>query len=192
LTLTATTTANSNKKIELVAKHLATRIKMPEARSFINIQKTVLTNQNQLLEHCFRLLLSKTQSKKQQILKEAAKHPMILKKLYWAEHHCNLPTLSLAKCIVAIIAIDGIFSVTALATTHWIGTKSYDMLPGLHRSYALMSRDTGLNCIFCCKLTKLLKQTVTPYKIHRIIDAAVKIEQDFCNAALTTTLEGIN
>jgi ribonucleoside-diphosphate reductase beta chain len=49
LTLTATT-ANSNKKIELVTKHLATGIKMPEARSFINIQTIILTNQNKLLE----------------------------------------------------------------------------------------------------------------------------------------------
>jgi ribonucleotide reductase beta subunit family protein with ferritin-like domain len=116
LTLTGTA-ANSNNVSELVLK-LRQEIKNPEARSFMILQRATLTGHNEIFGKLLQEIVNEEPLEKFKILKENSQHPMIQKKTKWTEHHCNSPTLSLAEQVIATIAVESIFSATAIATSY--------------------------------------------------------------------------
>ena len=87
------------------------------------LQMETLTSHNEIFRKLLQEIVNKEPLEKFKILKEKSKRPMIQKKTEWTKHYCNLPTLSLAERVIATIAAEGIFSVTAIATSYWLENK---------------------------------------------------------------------
>lgn len=65
-------------------------------------------------------------------------------------------------------------------------------MPGLCFSNSLISRDEGLHCDFACCLYRHLRVSLPYERVLEIVTSAVALEEEFCTAALSVSLLGIN
>lgn len=65
-------------------------------------------------------------------------------------------------------------------------------MPGLTFSNELISRDEGMHTDFACLLYKHLVRKLTNEQIYKIVNDAVKIEEEFIKESLPVELIGMN
>uniref|UniRef100_T1IV24 Uncharacterized protein n=1 Tax=Strigamia maritima TaxID=126957 RepID=T1IV24_STRMM len=83
-----------------------------------------------------------------------------------------------------------LFRFIRVASIFWL--KKRGLMPGLTFSNELISRDEGLHCDFACLMFQHLRQKPSEETIVKIIDDAVKVEQEFLTDALPAAMIGMN
>jgi ribonucleoside-diphosphate reductase beta chain len=98
---------------------------------------------------------------------------------------------SFQERLIAFAAVEGIFFSGSFCSIFWL--KKRGLMPGLTFSNELISRDEGLHCDFATYLYNNHVENKLPEEtIIKIINNAVKIEQEFVTEALPVSLIGMN
>uniref|UniRef100_T1IGX1 Uncharacterized protein n=1 Tax=Strigamia maritima TaxID=126957 RepID=T1IGX1_STRMM len=116
--------------------------------------------------------------------------PCVRKKALWALDWIGNKTATFGERIIAFAAVEGIFFSASFASIFWL--KKRGLMPGLTFSNELISRDEGLHCDFACLMFQHLRQKPSEETIVKIIDDAVKVEQEFLTDALPVAMIGMN
>lgn len=164
-------------------------ITLPEARAFYAFQAAMETVHNET----YGLLLETyvTDAELRDRLFHAVQTlPTVGAKADWAMRWIAGPTLSFAERLVAFACVEGILFSGSFCAIFWL--KKRALLPGLTFSNELISRDEGLHTDFACHMYSRLKRRLAPARVHAIVREAVDLERDFCCAALSVKLVGMN
>uniref|UniRef100_A0A7R9YST5 Uncharacterized protein n=1 Tax=Chlamydomonas euryale TaxID=1486919 RepID=A0A7R9YST5_9CHLO len=115
--------------------------------------------------------------------------PCVARKADWAVRWIS-DSSCFAERLLAFACVEGIHFSGSFCAIFWL--KKRGLMPGLSFSNVLISRDEGLHTDFACMLYKHLTNKLSTEQVHRIVDEAVALEQEFCCEALSVALVGMN
>ena len=161
-------------------------VTVAEARAFYTLQAFVET----IHSETYSLALEKFAPADQRVrlFNAVAEEPTTKAKGDFATKYMD-PSRPFAERLWAFCIFEGVLFSASFASLYWLRTK--DKCKGLTFSNELIQRDEGLHAKFGVEMLNMLPP-LPECKIHAILKEAVAIEEDFVNAALPTTLTGIN
>jgi len=176
----------------IVLENLAARfmadVVAPEARAFYGFQIAIENVHSEM----YSLLLEayiKDPTERARLLDAVHTVPAVAKKARWAMRWTGSDAL-FAERLVAFAAVEGIHFSGSFCAIFWL--KKRGLMPGLTFSNELMSRDEGLHTDFACLLYSKLAVKLPDARVHAIVADAVALEAEFCCAALSVALVGMN
>ena len=164
-------------------------VQITEARCFYGFQVAMENIHSEMYSLLIDTYVSDP-AKKSSLLNASKTMPCVEKKANWALKWIHNNDYNFAERLVAFAAVEGIFFSGSFAALFWL--KKRGLMPGLTFSNELISRDEGLHCEFACLLFSKLVKKPTMNRIYEIIDAAVKLEQEFLSDAIPVSLIGMN
>ncbi|KAG7097080.1 Ribonucleotide-diphosphate reductase (RNR), small subunit [Marasmius oreades] len=174
---------------ENLVERFSNEVQVAEARCFYGFQ-IMMEN---IHSEVYSLLLDtyiKDVTERQFLFDAIDTIPCIKRKADWALRWISDKRVSFAERLVAFAAVEGVFFSGSFAAIYWI--KKRGLMPGLAYSNELISRDEGLHTEFATLLFSYLKRRPHPNVVHKIIEEAVSIEQEFLSDALPVGLIGMN
>ena len=103
----------------------------------------------------------------------------------WIKSHDSFATRVLAFAIV-----EGVFFSGSFCSIYWIGTRN--LMPGLIKSNAFISRDEGMHTDFACLIYSKLRNRLSTVSAHAMMNEAVILEKQFITASLPYRLKSMN
>lgn len=165
---------------------LSKDIKLPEAKSFFDLQSVMENTHTESYSIFFNSFLDFTQQ--DQILKEIEAFPATKAREDWIKRWTNSP--SFAEKLVALATAKSIFSYSCFAAIFWI--KDWGLTPGFSYTYEMIYRDKALHRDFATQLFRdHLLEHISDKKIQQIISEAVAIEKEVISNFLPLDLIGI-
>lgn len=174
---------------ENLAKRFMTEVQLPEARCFYGFQ-IMMEN---IHSETYSLLIDtlvRTPEERTRLFRAIDNIPTIRQKADWALEYIDNEHASFAERLVAFACVEGIFFSGAFCAIFWL--KKRGLCAGLGLSNEFISRDEALHTEFACLLYSKLQNKLSEPFVHRIVDKAVQIEQEFVTTALPVSLIGMN
>ena len=174
---------------ENLSGNYATKVTSPEARCFYGFQVAA----ENIHSETYSLLMDtyiKDEKEKMHLLHAIETVPCVRRKANWALQWCDANHASFAKCMIAFVAVEGIFFSGSFCAIFWL--KKRGLMPGLCFSNELTSRDEGMHCNFACLLYSKMVNRLPEGQIVEIITNVVEIEKEFVSDALPVELIGMN
>ena len=112
---------------ENLSSNFATEVTSPEARCFYSFQ---ISTKN-IHSETYSLLIDmyiKDPTKKMHLLRAIETVPCVQRKAQWALRWCNSVAASLAKRMIAFVAVEGIFFSGSFCAIFWL--KKRGLMPG--------------------------------------------------------------
>jgi len=134
--------------------------------------------------------LIKDPSEKDHLMNALETIPCIGAKGEWTRKWMSGKRASFATRVFAFAIVEGVFFSGSFCAIFWIGTKN--LMPGLIKSNAFISRDEGMHTDFACLIYSKLKNRLSQNTAHDIMRDAVQLEKDFINGALPYRLPAMN
>jgi len=161
-------------------------VQVAEARAFYTLQAFVET----IHSETYSLALGKFAPIDQhaQLFNAVSEEPTTKAKAEFATKYMD-SRRPFAERLWAFCIFEGVLFSASFASLYWLRTK--DKCKGLTFSNELIQRDEGLHAKFGVEMLNMLP-AIPEQQIHTILKEAVAIEENFVNAALPTTLTGIN
>lgn len=167
-------------------KKLVEYIKLPEAKSFLDLQIVMENTHTEAYGICVNAFL--TTSEQEQTFKEINTFPATAAREEWIKKWTNSP--SFAEKLVAIATAKSIFSYGSFAAIFWI--KNCGLMPGLSYTYEMIYRDKALHRDFAIQLFRdHLLEGISDKRIQQIIGEAVAIEKEVISNFLPLDLIGL-
>jgi ribonucleoside-diphosphate reductase beta chain len=167
-------------------KKLGENIKLPEAKSFLDLQVVMENTHTEAYGICLNSFLTATEQ--EQIFKEIETSPATAAREEWIKKWTN--SQSFAEKLVAIATAKSIFSYGSFATIFWI--KNCGLMPGLSYTYEMIYRDKALHRDFATQLFRdHLLENISDKKVKQIIGEAVAIEKEVISNFLPLDLIGL-
>ena len=170
-----------------LSSNFATEVTSPKAQCFYGFQIAV----ENIHSETYSLLIDtyiKNPVKKMHLLQVIKIVPCVQQKAQWALKWCDTTTASIAECMIAFAAVEGIFFSGSFCAIFWLKTRG--LMPGLCFSNKLISCKEGLH--FACLLYSKLVNRLPESRIVEIISSAVAIEMEFVVEALPVELIEMN
>lgn len=154
-------------------KKLSKNIKLPEAKSFFDLQVVMENTHTETYNVCLNSFLTSTEQ--EQIFNEIKASPATAAREEWIKKWTNSP--SFAEKLVALATAKSIFSYGSFATIFWI--KSCGQMPGLSYAYEMIYRDKALHRDFATQLFRdHVLENISDKRVQQIIGEAVAIEKE--------------
>ena len=173
---------------ENLAENFVAEVQYTEAKFFYGFQIAI----ENIHSETYSLLIDtyiKDPKQKDHLLNAIDTLDCVKKKADWALRW--IEDGSFAERLVAFAAVEGIFFSGSFCSIFWL--KKRGLMPGLSFSNELISRDEGMHCDFACLLyNNHLINKLPVETVQKIIEDAVKIEQEFVSDALPVRLIGMN
>ena len=115
--------------------------------------------------------------------------PCIRQKGEWTRKWINSHD-SFATRVFAFAIVEGVFFSGSFCSIYWIGTRN--LMPGLIKSNAFISRDEGMHTDLACLIYSKLRNRLSTVVAHEIMKEAVVLEKQFINDALPYRLKSMN
>ena len=177
----------------IVLENLAVRfmgdVQLSEARAFYGFQIAMENIHSEM----YSLLIDtyiKDAAEKTKLFQALTHYPCIRKKADWTRQWIHSAEASFAMRLVAFACVEGIFFSGAFCSIFWL--KKRGLMPGLTFSNELISRDEALHTEFAVLLYRKLRYPLAKEVVVKMIQEAVKIEQEFICEALPCRLVGMN
>ena len=145
-----------------LSNNFVTEITAPKARCFYGFQITV----ENIHSKTYSLLIDtyiKDPVERMHLLHAIETIPCVQRKANWALRWCNSANASFAECMIAFVAVKGIFFSGSFCAIFWL--KKRGLMPGLSFSNELISLDEELHCNFACLLYSKMNNRL-PKKMH--------------------------
>jgi ribonucleotide reductase beta subunit family protein with ferritin-like domain len=164
---------------------------LAEARAFYAIQIAI----EAIHAETYSLLLEtyvRDSDEKNKLFNAIETIPAIKQKAEWALAWMENAEASLAQRLFAFAIIEGVFFSGSFCSIFWLRKRG--LMPGLCKANDFISRDEGLHWTFAAELFKTLdlKKELSIASVKKIINEAVKIEQNFICHSLPVDLVGMN
>lgn len=117
--------------------------------------------------------------------------PSIKKKAEWYKNWIESDKTFAHKLFVSAV-VEGVFFSGSFASIFWLKTRPGAIMPGLIKSNKFIARDENKHVELGSILKSLLKNVLQESVVHRIIDEAVQLEDEFINHSLPCKLLGMN
>ncbi len=167
-------------------KKLSENIKLPEAKSFFDLQVVMENTHTETYSICLNSFLTSTEQER--IFNEIEASPATAAKEEWIKKWTNSP--SFAEKLVALATAKSIFSYGSFATIFWI--KNCGQMPGLSYAYEMIYRDKALHRDFATQLFRdHLLENISDKRVQQIIGEAVAIEKEVISNFLPLDLIGL-
>ncbi|EFJ50567.1 hypothetical protein VOLCADRAFT_101784 [Volvox carteri f. nagariensis] len=174
--------------MENLSARFMSEVQVPEARAFYGFQIAMENVHSEmysvLLDHYVR-----DPAERRQLFNAIQTIATVGKKADWALRWISSSN-SFAERLVAFACVEGIHFSGSFCAIFWL--KKRLLMPGLSFSNCLISRDEGLHCDFACCLYGHLKNRLSRERVVKIVDEAVRLEDEFCTEALSCELLGMN
>ncbi|MBZ9729968.1 ribonucleotide-diphosphate reductase subunit beta [Salegentibacter sp. JZCK2] len=168
-------------------KKLSQNIKLPEAKSFFDLQVVMENTHTETYSICLNSFLTATEQ--EEIFNEIEASPATAAREEWIKKWTNSP--SFAEKLVALATAKSIFSYGSFATIFWI--KNWGLMPGLCYAYEMIYRDKALHRDFATQLFRdHLLENISDKKVQQIIGEAVAIEKEVISNFLPLDLIDLN
>ena len=169
-----------------ITRKLNKNIKLPEAKSFLDLQVVMENTHTEAYSVFLNSFLNTTEQ--EQVFKEIEAFPGTTAREGWIKKWTN--SSSFAEKLVALAAAKSIFSYSSFAALFWI--KNCGLMPGLSYTYEVIYRDKALHRDFATLLfNNHLLEDISDEKVHQIIDEALAIEKDIIFNFLPLDLIGL-
>lgn len=162
----------------------------PECQCFFSAQ-ACQENVHSEIYSIFIDMLVRDDDKKKRLYNALEEDPVVKRKGEWCMKWSD-PKLPFAVRLVAWSCVEGLLFASSFASIGWF--KDRGLLPGLGNANSFISRDESLHCKFAAQTlyrdhiqNKLPEETV-----HRIVNEAVMVEDDFIESALPLKLIGMS
>ena len=117
--------------------------------------------------------------------------PCVRKKAEWALRWISNDDARFATRLIAFACVEGIFFSGSFCAIFWL--KERGVMPGLCLSNEFISRDEGLHTEFACLLyVQYVKHKLPEEDVHKIVQEAVEIENEFINDSIPCHMLGMN
>jgi len=177
---------HSEHNLNGITDKLNKNIKLPEAKSFFDLQAVMENTHAEAYALCFNSFLNSTE--REQIFKEIEALTATQAREEWIQKWTN--SQSFAEKLVALATAKSIFSYSSFAAIFWI--KNYGQIPGLSYTYEMIYRDKALHRDFATQLFRdHLSEDISDKKVQQIIDEALAIEKEVIFSFLPLDLIGI-
>jgi ribonucleoside-diphosphate reductase beta chain len=167
-------------------KKLSEDIKLPEAKSFLDLQVVMENTHTEAYGICLNSFLTSTEQ--EEVFKEVLNFPATTKREDWISKWPN--SNSFSEKLVALATAKSIFSYGGFAAIFWI--KNCGLMPGLSYTYEMIYRDKALHRDFATQLFRNhLSEDISDKKVFQIISEAVAIEKEVIANFLPLDLIGL-
>lgn len=171
-----------------LAEHFVKEVQYAEAKFFYGFQIAI----ENIHSETYSLLIDtyiKDDARKDYLFNALDNIPAVKKKGEWALKWIDEG--SFLERLVAFAVVEGIFFSSSFCSIFWL--KKRGLMAGLTFSNELISRDEGLHCDFACHLYRNhIENKLESERVYKIIEDAVKIEEEFVTESLPVSLIGMN
>jgi ribonucleotide reductase beta subunit family protein with ferritin-like domain len=168
--------------------NFGSEVQISEARSFYAYQGF-----NEAIHgETYSLMIDKLVSdkaEKESLFRAVENIPAVTQKAQWAMNWMN-PSAPFSQRLVAFMCVEGIFFSGSFCAIFWL--KKRGLMPGLCFSNELISRDEGSHLEFAVALYSHLVSKCSGEVVRKIVEDAVKIEEQFITVALPCRLIGMD
>ncbi len=176
---------------ENLVQRFSNDVQVAEARCFYGYQVMIENIHSEMYSLLIDSYIKHDVEERHRLFNAVETIPAIKLKAEWSMKWINNSTDNFAVRLIAFACVEGIFFSGAFASIFWL--KKRGLMPGLTFSNELISRDEGLHTDFACMLYRRhLSDKPNALTVYKIIDEAVKIEQNFWIEAFPCKLIGIN
>uniref|UniRef100_A0A6C0LU49 Uncharacterized protein n=1 Tax=viral metagenome TaxID=1070528 RepID=A0A6C0LU49_9ZZZZ len=116
---------------------------------------------------------------------------VIKKKADWCKKWIE-SDMPYAHKLIAFAIVEGVFFSGSFASIFWLKTRPDNLMPGLRKSNMFIARDENKHVELACALFHLLTNRLKESVVHKILDEAIEIEEEFINSSLPCRLLGMN
>lgn len=175
--------------LENLVSNFSHEIKIPEARAFLAFQSMIE------VEHSivYGLLIDtyiQDHKKRQQYFNAIDNIDVVRKKAEWAMKYMN-PDIPFALRLIAFAIVEGVYFSGAFCAIFWLKDQQ-KMVKTLGLSNELIARDENLHVEFAITLFHHLQNKPIQTIVHKLVEEAVKIEEEFITISIPCRMIGMN
>jgi ribonucleotide reductase beta subunit family protein with ferritin-like domain len=173
-----------------IAERFKKDVQMLEAGYFYDFQ-IMMENTH---AHMYSILLSEiipSNAERNTLLNAITTMPIITKMSNYMMK-CVKSTAPFAERLLRQACVEGIFFTGCFCAIYWLAQRG--LMPGLSMSNEFIARDEALHTMFAMFLYTMLhkEHKLSPDRVRKIVQKAVKLAIEFIREALPTGLAGMN